>query len=82
MSQGEGRREAGDTEVRSQPAGQGNVVKTVLFAFLGIRKRAAHEEQTVRLTPVQIVVTGIIAAAVFVVSLVLLAKFIVGKAMG
>jgi len=60
----------------------GNVAKTVLFAFLGIRKRAEHEEQTVRLSPVQVIVAGVIAAAVFVVSLVLLAKFIVGRAMG
>jgi hypothetical protein len=62
--------------------GSVNVVKTVLFAFLGIRKRAEHEVQTVRLSPAQIIVTGVVAAAVFVVSLVLLAKFIVGKAMG
>ena len=63
-------------------SGSVNVVKTVLFAFLGIRKRAEHEVQTVRLSPAQIIVTGVVAAAVFVVSLVLLAKFIVGKAMG
>jgi len=46
-----------------------------------VRKREAHEEQTVRLSPVQIIVAGVLGAAVFVVSLVLLAKIVVGKAM-
>ena len=58
-----------------------DVIKTVFFAFFGVRKRAAHEKETVRLTPVQIIIAGLIGAAIFVVSLVLLTKFIVGRAM-
>ena len=52
------------------------VVKAVLSAFIGIRKRAAHEHDAVTITPVQVIVTGIIAAVVFVVSLVLLVRWI------
>jgi hypothetical protein len=52
------------------------VVKAVLSAFIGIRKRAAHEHDAVTITPVQVIVTGIIAAAVFVLSLVLLVRWI------
>ena len=52
------------------------VVKAVLSAFIGIRKRAAHEEDAVTITPLQVIVTGIIAAAVFVLSLVMLVRFI------
>ncbi|MFM9968522.1 MAG: DUF2970 domain-containing protein [Burkholderiales bacterium] len=62
-------------------ASVGNIVWTILSAFLGIRKRARHDEETVSLSPVQIIVAGLIGAAVFVVGLVLLAKFIVGRAM-
>ena len=52
------------------------VVKAVLWAFFGIRKRAAHEHDAVTITPLQVIVTGVIAAAVFVLSLVVLVRFI------
>lgn len=56
------------------------VVKTVLSAFLGIRKRSGHEADTGQLSPVQIILTGLITAAVFVVSLILLVRFIISNA--
>lgn len=56
------------------------VVKTVLWAFLGIRKRSRHEQETVQLTPVQIIVTGVIAAIVFVISLILLVRLVISGA--
>jgi hypothetical protein len=52
------------------------VAKAVLSAFVGIRKRAAHEHDAVTITPVQAIVAGLIAAAVFVLSLVLLVRWI------
>ena len=62
-----------DTPRKATPL---QVVKAVLSAFIGIRKRAAHEHDAVTITPVQVIVTGLIAAAVFVVSLVLLVRWI------
>jgi len=56
------------------------VVKTVLAAFFGVRKRSGHEAETVRLSPVQIIVTGLIAAAVLVIGLILLVRFIISSA--
>jgi len=52
------------------------VVKAVLSAFIGIRKRAAHEHDAVTITPLQVIVTGVIAAAVFVFSLVMLVRYV------
>ena len=52
------------------------VVKAVLSAFIGIRKRAAHERDVVTLTPLQVIVAGIIGAVIFVLSLVTLVRFI------
>ena len=52
------------------------VAKAVLSAFIGIRKRAAHEHDAVTITPVQVIVTGIIAAVIFVLSLVALVRYI------
>jgi hypothetical protein len=54
------------------------VVKAVLSAFIGIRKRAAHQRDLVTLTPLQVIVAGIIAAVIFVLSLVMLVRFITG----
>jgi len=52
------------------------VAKAVLSAFIGIRKRAAHENDAVTITPVQVIVAGVIGAAIFVLSLVMLVRFI------
>ncbi len=52
-------------------------VNTVLWSFLGIRRRSAHESETAPLSPAHIVVAGVIGAAMFVVVLVTLVRFIV-----
>ena len=56
------------------------VVTTVLSAFFGVRKRSGHETETVRLSPVQIIVTGLVMAAMFVIGLILLVRFIISSA--
>lgn len=53
------------------------VAKTVLSGFFGVRRRAHHD--AVKLTPVQVIVAGLIAAAVFVGSLLLLVNFILSR---
>ena len=57
-------------------AGPLQVAKAVFWSFLGIRKRSAHERDAVTITPVQAIVAGIIGAAIFVLSLLLLVRFI------
>jgi len=56
------------------------VAKAVLGSFLGIRARAGHESDLTQLKPAQVIIAGLIGAAIFVLSLVLLVKFIVGSA--
>ena len=56
------------------------VVKTVLSAFFGVRRRSEHDADTVKLTPVQVIVTGVVAAALFVIGLILLVRFIISSA--
>ena len=67
-------RQAGPVEPRK--AGPVQVAKAVFWSFLGIRKRAAHEEDAVTITPFQVIVAGIIGAVVFVLSLVVLVRYI------
>ena len=62
-----------DTARKATPL---QVVKAVLSAFIGIRKRAAHERDVVTLTPLQVIVAGIIGAVILAVSLVTLVRFI------
>lgn len=54
------------------------VAKAVASAFIGIRRRAAHERDVVTITPLQAIIAGVIGAAIFVTCLVLLVRFITG----
>jgi hypothetical protein len=65
--------EPADTPRKATPL---QVVKAVLSAFIGIRKRASHQRDLVTLTPFQVIVAGIIAAVIFVLSLIMLVRFI------
>ena len=66
-----------DTPRRASPL---TVAKAVFWSFLGIRRRKDLEADSLHLTPVQAIVAGLIGAALLVTSLILLAKFIVGRA--
>jgi hypothetical protein len=54
------------------------VAKAVFWSFLGIRKRAAHERDAVTIKPVQVIIAGLIGAAIFVSTLITLVRFITG----
>jgi hypothetical protein len=56
------------------------VAKAVFWSFLGIRRKQDYEQDAVRLTPVQIIVAGIIGAALLVMTLILLVRFIISHA--
>jgi len=56
------------------------VAKAVFWSFFGIRRRAEHEKDLAQIKPVQVVIAGLVGAAIFVLSLVLLVKFIIGRA--
>ncbi len=52
------------------------VYKTVFWSFLGVRKGTDNQNDLAGITPVQIVVAGVIGAIVFVGSLITLVSFI------
>ncbi|WP_374340610.1 DUF2970 domain-containing protein [Methyloversatilis sp.] len=56
-----------------------NVV-TVLSAFVGIRKKGDHDEVASSLTPLQIIITGVVAAALFVVTVILGVRILISIA--
>jgi len=52
------------------------VARAVFWSFFGVRKRAAYEKDAVSLTPLQVIVAGVIGAVILVLSLVTLVYFI------
>lgn len=57
-------------------------VKAVLWAMFGVRKRAGLKEDIARLNPVYVILTGLLFGVVFVTSLVLVVRWVVGAATG
>lgn len=56
------------------------VVGTVFSSFLGIRKRSAMRADAVRVRPHQVILVGVTLAAIFVVTLIFLVRFILRSA--
>lgn len=51
------------------------VIRMVLSAFLGIRKRAEHEK--IEVTPLQVIIVGVMAGAVFVATVVSVVQWVI-----
>lgn len=62
----------------AKPASMFQVIKAVASGFFGVRKRADHE--SIKITPVQLIIVGLIGAVLFVGSLLLLVNFILSRA--
>jgi hypothetical protein len=60
-------------------AGLLQVAKAVFWSFLGIRKRRDYETDSVELTPKQVIIAGLIGAAILIASLLLLVRFVIGQ---
>ena len=54
-----------------------DVVKTVLFGALGVRRKADHERQTQPVSPVYLVIAGVVFAALFVTTLIVIVRIVV-----
>ena len=66
-------------EVTQRKMSFGAMVKAVLWSFFGVRKKSAYEEDTQNLNPVHVIIAGIIAAILFVITLLALVKVVVAK---
>ena len=52
-------------------------LKAVAWGFFGVRKNSDYQEDIAKLTPLHIVVVGLVAVACFVGALILLVKYVV-----
>ena len=53
-------------------------LKTVLAGMLGVRRRADHESQSASLNPRHVIIAAAVVAVLFVLTLVAIARFVVG----
>jgi hypothetical protein len=54
-----------------------DVAKAVLWSFLGVRKRKDYDRDSVSISPLQIVIAGIVGGVLFVLGLVMLVRLVV-----
>ena len=69
-------------ELKQAAKRRGSFVQTlraVGWSFFGVRRRADHEQDLATLNPLHLIVVGIGAAALFVLGLVLLVRWVVGS---
>ncbi len=55
-------------------AGPLDVAKTVLYAMIGVRRKADHEGVQIR--PLQVIVAAVIAVALFIFTLLTIVRFV------
>lgn len=54
-------------------------MKAVLWSFLGIRKKQGYEQDAAQLNPLHVIIAGLIAALLFVISLIAVVNYVVAK---
>ena len=54
-------------------------VKAVAWSFVGLRKGAGHQQDIQKLNPVHVIVAGIVGAILFVLTLVLIVRWVIGS---
>lgn len=52
-------------------------LKSVAWGFFGVRKRASHQEDAEGLNPGHLIIAGLLAAAIFVLVLLLIIRWVV-----
>jgi hypothetical protein len=57
----------------------GATIKAVLWSFFGVRGKQDYEKDAQQLNPVHVIIAGLIGAAIFVVTLLLIVKSVVAK---
>ena len=51
-----------------------DVLKTVLSAFIGVRRKAAHEQA--KISPLHVIIVAVVCVAVFVLTLVTIVRIV------
>ena len=66
-------------EAAGRPASPLQTFKAVAWSFFGIRRSADHAQDVQKLNPVHLVIAALVSAALFVLALVLLVRWVIGS---
>ncbi len=66
-------------EAVARPASLFQTFRAVAWSFFGIRRSAGHAHDMQTLNPVHVIVAGVVSAALFVLALVLLVRWVIGS---
>ena len=66
-------------EAAARPASPLQTLRAVAWSFFGIRRSADHAQDMQKLNPVHVIVAGVFSAALFVLALVLLVRWVIGS---
>jgi Protein of unknown function (DUF2970) len=66
-------------DAASRPASPLQTFRAVAWSFFGIRRSADHAQDMQKLNPVHVIVAGVVSAALFVLALVLLVRWVIGS---
>lgn len=65
------------TDSPPRRAGFWATLRAVLWSFIGVRKRSAYQEDATSLDPKAVVVAGLLAGLIFVLSIAAFVRFVV-----
>ena len=54
-------------------------MRAVAWSFFGVRRSKDYESDVQKLNPLHVVIAGVIAALVFIVTLILLVRWVIGS---
>ncbi len=60
-------------------ASLGQTISAVAWSFFGVRRGKDHENDMARLNPVHVVIAGVLGAALFVLVLMLLVRWVISS---
>lgn len=66
-------------EAVQRPASPLQTFKAVAWSFFGIRRSSGHADDVQKLNPVHLIIAGLVSAALFVLLLVLLVRWVVSS---
>ncbi|WP_422018664.1 DUF2970 domain-containing protein [Roseateles sp.] len=66
-------------EAVRRKASLGQTISAVAWSFFGVRRSKDHESDMARLNPVHVIIAGVLGAALFVLVLVLLVRWVISS---
>jgi hypothetical protein len=66
-------------QATQRPASPLQTMRAVAWSFLGIRRSKGYEEDVSKLNPVHVVIGGLVGAAIFVLAIVMLVRWVVSS---